>query len=182
MTVLLGAIVFSAAVVVLQAAPAPLLMRLLAVGVGAITFRLAMMDVDTMRISRRVVWGLVAMVLTTVALQAAVSRDLVPTLRSFIGALVLVVPLLGSFLAGRSRGRRTIGLGDVKLAIALGLVVGWFGVWVALVTSILGPSFGAVHLGVHGRARRARSSVPFVPSLCAAYWVALLAATAWSGS
>lgn len=92
------------------------------------------------------------------------------------GALVFAVPLLGSHVASV---RHLPGLGDVKLAGVLGLLVGVvhpllaaYGLTVALV---LGAVFGALRrLG-----GRARGTFAFAPALCLGAMVVLVVGPWW---
>ncbi|MGH3737932.1 MAG: prepilin peptidase, partial [Micromonosporaceae bacterium] len=69
------------------------------------------------------------------------------------------------------------GLGDVKLAGSLGLLLGWQSWATAVVGLALGFALGAMVGVVLVAARRAslRSELPFGPSMLAGAWLAVLA-------
>lgn len=86
------------------------------------------------------------------------------------GVFAVVLPggmLLISELFRLVRGKQGIGMGDIKLAVSLGLVLGWLGgaeVVAFLYLSIIGAVLVALLLMVTGRAKMA-SKIPFGPYL-----------------
>lgn len=108
-------------------------------------------------------------VLVVELLLAAVLDDAWADLRR---SLVFAVVLPGSMLAVSEafrllRGKAGIGMGDVKLAVSLGLVLGWLGgaeVVAFCYLSIIGAVLVALVLLATGRARLA-SKIPFGPYL-----------------
>jgi len=111
-----------------------------------------------------------------------------------IGALLLVpaavegewTPYLTAWLAGLALFTfyfvpvliypRGMGLGDVKLAGVLGLVLGWLGWGEVAVGAFLGFLFGAVVGGVLMVVRRAgrKTKIPFGPFMIAGTLVAIV--------
>ncbi|WP_151772030.1 prepilin peptidase [Streptomyces abyssomicinicus] len=94
------------------------------------------------------------------------------------GALLGAVALAGGFLALHLISPAGMGFGDVKLALAAGAVLGWYG-WGAV---FLGAFLGFLLGGLHGLAlialRRGgrRTEMPFGPCLLLGTYCALLAA------
>lgn len=98
------------------------------------------------------------------------------------GAPPLAASLLGALLAGgglgavrwaysRLRRREGLGLGDVKLAAALGA---WLGPWPLPSVLLLASAFGLVHALAVGARREPSMRVPFGPSLAIAFWLVWL--------
>lgn len=69
-----------------------------------------------------------------------------------------------------------MGFGDVKLALGLGAVLGWYGWSVVVLGTFAGFLFGALYGAVLVIARRAgrKTSIPFGPFLIAGAYVGLL--------
>lgn len=91
------------------------------------------------------------------------------------GAIAFAAPLLGSHLLSK---RNLPGLGDVKLAGVLGLLVGAVHPLLAGYGLVLGLLFGAAH-GLLRRPRGARGAFAFAPALCLGAVVALVAGPWW---
>ncbi len=70
-----------------------------------------------------------------------------------------------------------MGFGDVKLAIGIGAVLGWYGWGTVLVGTFAGFLLGAVYGGALVVARRAgrRTAIPFGPFLITGAYLGLLA-------
>ncbi|ANS70776.1 type IV peptidase [Streptomyces lincolnensis] len=90
--------------------------------------------------------------------------------------------LLGSFALGGSYfvlfllTPRSFGFGDVKLALALGGVLGWYGWAIVMIGTFAGYLFGALYgiaLILAGRASRT-SRIPFGPFLLAGAFAGVL--------
>ncbi|GGX58634.1 hypothetical protein GCM10010321_89330 [Streptomyces chartreusis] len=83
---------------------------------------------------------------------------------ALLGSLLLAACYFVLFLISRG-----FGFGDVKLALVLGAVLGWYGWEIVLIGTFAGYLFGAVYgiaLILTGRANRA-SRIPFGPFLLA---------------
>ncbi len=96
---------------------------------------------------------------------------------AFVRALCAGGVLLGLYLALHLISPAGLGLGDVKLAASLGMVLGWIS-WSALVWgAALGFIIAAlVSLGLLDTRRATRrSDVPFGPSMLAGGWLVILA-------
>ena len=95
-----------------------------------------------------------------------------PILQPTLAATVAALALLGVRVAGQwSKGRPGMGMGDVKLAAALGLLMGWNAMWSLYLGAAFVALFGVVHW-VTGRPLPLE--VPFAPFIAvgwAAAWV-----------
>ena len=94
-----------------------------------------------------------------------------------VGALLGAVAMFLVYLAPALLTRRAMGMGDVKLALALGTVLGASGWQTWFVGVLAGFIAGAVAGLVLLLARRAtlRSRIPYAPAMLVGAWVALLA-------
>lgn len=93
----------------------------------AVACRLVVIDARTHRLPDRIVLPTLAALLVLIAVDALATGDSRALLRAGAGML-----LLGGFYAAlRLVSRAGIGGGDVKLAAAIGLLLGWHG-WAAL--------------------------------------------------
>jgi leader peptidase (prepilin peptidase)/N-methyltransferase len=107
------------------------------------------------------------------ALLAALSRGLLPLFSALTGALVALLLLGGAYRLGKlwpgvAGGQSALGLGDVKLAVFVGALVGWPQVLPTLFLGVLAG--GVVALGIlavhlaRGRYRTG-STMPYGPAL-----------------
>lgn len=141
-------------------------------GLLAIGILLAVIDARTHRLPNRIVLPTLALLLVSAALDAIVTGDAAPLGRGLLGALAL-----GAFYAVlRVSSRSGMGGGDVKLALVIGLLLGWHG-WGAF---LLGASsafvLGAVYalmLLAAGRADR-RTRIAFGPWMIAGAFLGVL--------
>ncbi len=138
----------------------------------AVGIALSMIDIDVKRLPNSLVltsWAVVAGgLLLTAAMEGEWSNLAYAGLGAVcMGAVYLLLALV--YPAG-------MGMGDVKLAVLLGMVLGWFGMAEVVVGFFLGFLLGAVYglaLIAVKRAGR-KSAVPFGPFMIAGAWVALL--------
>ncbi|MBI4948460.1 prepilin peptidase [Candidatus Berkelbacteria bacterium] len=86
-----------------------------------------------------------------------------------IGAITAVVPIL---VLVYPSGEKWMGKGDIKIALALGLLVAYPNVWVMLATAFIGGGLIGAILILTKKAKPT-SAVPFVPFLVAGAIVAL---------
>jgi leader peptidase (prepilin peptidase)/N-methyltransferase len=131
--------------------------------VAVLCVPLGFIDVAVHRLPDRLTMAAYAGALVLIAVAAAVGRDLVGLGWAVVGGLgfaAFCFVLWFAYPAG-------FGLGDVKLALALGTVLGWYG-WVPVV---YGAAAGALVGGVvaaslwaTGRVGR-KDSVPYGPSM-----------------
>lgn len=157
------AVASAAAVVALVVAPPPLVGLMVAIAL-ACSVVAAIVDVQERRVPDALVLGVVAPVVVVLVREATAGHG-VEALVSIAGAIgVMAVPVFVFHLVDPT----SMGFGDVKLAAALGAVVGladWRWGLVALCVAS-----GAT--AVVGVARRARS-MPFAPGLVVGTIVAL---------
>lgn len=138
---------------------------------SALSIVLAAIDLDTHRLPNILVLPAYGVVLTLWALAAITGSDLVSLLRALAGAGIL----FGMYLVLALISPKGMGLGDVKLAGVIGLMLGWFG-WEhvavgALSAFLLGGAFG-ITLIVFRRASRS-SGIPFGPWMLAGAWLGI---------
>lgn len=145
----------------------------------ALGLLLAVIDLREMLLPNRVLLPGTAITAALLALAAAADGDWADLWRALIAGVVCFAVLLGMALLAPAG----LGMGDVKLAALLGLVLGWLG-WPAV---LLGFFLGFVLQAVAGlvllAARRAGRStdLPFGPALLAGSFVAALATGGWAG-
>jgi leader peptidase (prepilin peptidase)/N-methyltransferase len=149
---------------------------------------LAVLDLATFRLPDRLTLPLYPVTIVLLALAAGARHEVTPLLRAAAGMLVL----LAGFAALIALRPGQLGLGDLKLAGSLGLVLGWLG-WRCLLFGVftafaLAALFGLATLlpwrarQAPGRARppalrhRLRAPLPFGPFLVAGGWWAMLLA------
>jgi len=140
---------------------------------AAASIALTAIDLEVRRLPDRIVFPTVLVLVVLFAAASALVGDPWPALRALIGGASLCAFYL--LLLVVSRGG--MGLGDVKLAAALGLAMGWIG-WDALIVGalaafVLGGVLGIALLAAR-RARR-RTAVPFGPWMIAGAWIGIVA-------
>lgn len=124
---------------------------------------LAAIDLDVHRLPDRLTFPLAPLALLITAAASLFTGDWFPLLRAVIAGPVLAAAYLLLLLI--SRGGAGLGLGDVKLAVGLGVLLGWFS-WSAVLSGtltgfVLGGLWAAVLL-VTRRATR-HSYIAFGP-------------------
>ena len=139
---------------------------------AAISIALAAIDVDTHRLPDAIVLPSYLVLGILLVTAAFLVGDIEGAARTAAGAGVLFAGYLGLVLISP----RGMGMGDVKLAGVIGLVLGFSG-WSALgvgtlAAFLLGGIVGVV-LIVLGRARR-NTGIPFGPWMLAGAWVGIL--------
>lgn len=141
---------------------------------AAVSVTLTVIDLQTLRLPNVIVYPSIVVV----GLGLTASVLLSPTTDGWTGILIGSAFTSGAFgLVWLLSGGRAIGLGDVKLAVALGALMGYFGVGVALVGFMAAWVFGATAAVVGmltGLVTRGKP-VPFGPALIVATWFALFA-------
>lgn len=140
---------------------------------AAISLALALIDLDTGRLPNAIVLPAYAVGGVLLGGASIVGSDYVPLLGAAIGAVALGSVYLVISLA-YSGG---MGFGDVKLAGAIGLFLGYLG-WDVLIVGgasafLLGGLFAVVLLV--SRKAGAKTGVPFGPWMLAGAWVGVLA-------
>ncbi|PZE37939.1 A24 family peptidase [Curtobacterium sp. MCPF17_031] len=141
----------------------------------ACSVALALIDLDTRTLPNRIVLPMYPTVALLLGVTALSTGDWGSLLRAVAGSLVLG----GAYLALALTVPRGMGLGDVKLAGVLGLVLAYLG-WGPLAVGafaafLLGGSFG-IGLLLLGRASRS-SGIPFGPWMLLGAWVGAFSGT-----
>lgn len=139
---------------------------------AAITIALTAIDLDTHRLPDAIVlpsYGVLGLILGGAAL---LNGDPAQLARIAAGAGILFIAYLTLALISP----RGMGMGDVKLAGVIGLVLGWAG-WAALAVGalaafLLGGLVGIVLILI-GRARRS-TGIPFGPWMLGGAWAGIL--------
>lgn len=145
----------------------------------AVSVALSLIDLDTHRLPNAVVYPAAVVLLVLLGAVSAVSGDWGALLRGLLGAVVLG----GAYLVLALAVPGGMGLGDVKLAVVLGLVLAYLG-WGPLAVGAFGGFLVggtvAIALVAVGRARMG-SGVPFGPSMLVGAWIGIvLGAPLWS--
>jgi leader peptidase (prepilin peptidase)/N-methyltransferase len=143
---------------------------------GGASIALTAIDLEVRRLPDRIVFPTVLVLAVLFAAASALLGDPWPALRALAGGAALCAFYL--ILLVVSRGG--MGLGDVKLAAALGLAMGWIG-WDALVVGalaafVLGGLFGIALIVARHAGRR--TAVPFGPWMIAGAWIGIVAGPA----
>jgi leader peptidase (prepilin peptidase)/N-methyltransferase len=138
----------------------------------AISVALALIDLDTHTLPNAITYPSYVVLAVLLAGVSALGGDWMPFVRGLIGAAVLGVAYL--VLAVAVPGG--MGLGDVKLAGILGLVLAYLG-WGPLAVGafaafLLGGTFSIVLMVMRKAGRK--SGIPFGPWMLAGAWVGIL--------
>lgn len=138
---------------------------------GALGVAMAYVDVREHRLPDWLTYAAFAGAAGLLAVAALVPGEWGNYGRSWLGALAMVVVFLALALLRPGE----LGLGDVKLAASLGMLLGWIGWAHVVLGGFLGFLFGGVYSLVLVLARRAgrRSQVPFGPFLIGGAVVAI---------
>ena len=137
---------------------------------------IALIDLEHFIVPNRIVFPMLAVSVPLLALAALLQDDWGSLATGVIGALIASNGLLLINLINP----RGMGMGDVKLALLLGLFLGWLGLGHVALGLFLGFLFGAVGgilliaLGIKTR----KDPVPFAPFLAAGAMVAVLVGNA----
>lgn len=141
---------------------------------GAVGAALTLIDIDVHRLPDLIVLPSYPIVFVLLLVPTVVTGQWGSLLRGVLAGLGLFVGYL--VLALVSPGGGGLGLGDVKLAGVLGLLLGWVG-WGPAIVSVLAAfvigGFIAVILLIARRASRS-SHIAFGPSMILGAWVALI--------
>jgi len=138
----------------------------------AITVALALIDIDAHRLPDKIVIPAYAVLAALLTITSAASGDWWALLRGAIGMLVLLSVYFGLAVAVPGG----MGMGDVKLAGVLGLVLAYLGWGPLAVGAFGGFALGAIFaigLLVARRAKRG-SGIPFGPWMLAGAWLGIL--------
>ncbi|MCK7628227.1 A24 family peptidase [Streptomyces sp. RS10V-4] len=133
---------------------------------------LALVDRRVQRLPDVLTLPLAALAATALGAVGWLTGAPAPWLRALLGGLALAVGYLLLFLLNPAG----LGLGDVKLALGLGVALGWYG-WRTLLTgAAAGLLLGAVHAAYLLLVRRAgrRATMPLGPFMITGAFLALL--------
>lgn len=178
----LVALVFGPAVLGADTVPtliAAVLVLLAILYLAAISIALALIDLDVRRLPDRIVLPSIAVLAVLLGAAAILEHDWWALGRAAIG----LAALGGFYLVLAFLVPGGMGLGDVKLAVLLGLALAWLG-WAefavgAIAAFVLGGLFGAALLIA---TRRRGLKVPFGPWMLAGAWVGILVGPwLWAG-
>ncbi|WP_144753364.1 prepilin peptidase [Curtobacterium pusillum] len=138
----------------------------------AITVSLALIDVDTHRLPDKIVLPAYAVLAVLLTATSAASGDWWALVRAGIGMLVLLAVYFALAVAVPGG----MGMGDVKLAGVLGLVLAYLGWGPLAVGAFGGFALGAIFAIGLLAARRAKrgSGIPFGPWMLAGAWLGIL--------
>lgn len=134
---------------------------------------LAVIDLDTQRLPDALVFPLATSGAVLFSAAAALTGDGWSLLRAGIGG----VGLFAAYYAVRFIRPDAMGGGDVKLALALGIFLGWAGWDVLAVGAIAAFALGALFGGALMAARKVdrKGGIPFGPWMIAGAWVGVFA-------
>ena len=134
---------------------------------------LTIIDVRTYRLPNNLTLSAYPIVLLGLMIPAAIFGDW----SAFGRALLAGAALLGLFLILHVINPSGMGLGDVKLAAPMGVLLGWIG-WSTAIAgafiAFLTAALVGLMLMAFGKAGR-KSALPFGPFMLAGAWVAILA-------
>lgn len=151
-----------------HAALVPLLLFIMAMSIA-----LAMIDFDTMRLPNVLVYPTILVTAAYLTVLAAFTGNWDDLATAGLGSLALTAFYFLIHVGTRGRG---LGFGDVKLAIALGLILGWFG-WGALIVGtfaafVVGGIPAAILLAT--KVVKRGTPIPFGPMLLLGAWVGIM--------
>jgi leader peptidase (prepilin peptidase) / N-methyltransferase len=139
----------------------------------AVLVAVSVIDLEHFLVPNRIVYPTVVASVPLLAVAALLGDDGDRFVRALLGALVAA----GGLLVIHLISPRGMGMGDVKLAVLLGLYLGWLSLGHVLLGLLLGFVLGSVvglallATGLRGR----KDHVPFAPFLAAGAVVAVLA-------
>jgi leader peptidase (prepilin peptidase)/N-methyltransferase len=139
---------------------------------GAATLALALIDLDHQLIPNRVLFPALGAGATLLAIGALIDSDLYALLRGVLGAVIYFLILLIVGLAARGG----FGMGDVKLALLLGLFLGYLGWDILVLGSVLAVLLGGIAAVLLLSLTRKKRDTKFAygPYLVVGAWIALI--------
>lgn len=114
---------------------------------GAVSVHLAAIDLDVHRLPDRLMWPLLGWVAAGLALTAVLGAGWEPWWRAMLAGAVCGGGYLMLALLTLLTGSLGLGLGDVKLAGLLGMILGWFGWLSVLIGMYAGILIGGIAAG-----------------------------------
>jgi leader peptidase (prepilin peptidase)/N-methyltransferase len=133
---------------------------------------LSVIDLEHYILPNRIVYPLAGALVVLLAVASLAERDL----GAYVRALAAGAVAFGAFFVLHLISPRSMGFGDVKLALSLGLALGWLGWGEVFLGLFLGFCYGAV-IGVGLivlRYRDRKGHVPFGPFMAAGALTAVL--------
>ncbi len=129
---------------------------------------LAVIDWKVYRLPKRLVYYTLAGVAGGLALAALVEWNWRPLATAALGGVLFANALMFLRLMTRNAGMSLIGFGDVRLAVVLGLLLGWYGLNYVIYGAIAGHLLALlVAIVMSVRQRKLVLHYPFGPSLIA---------------
>jgi leader peptidase (prepilin peptidase) / N-methyltransferase len=130
-------------------------------------------DIERFLVPNRIIAVTLIVCVPLLAVAAAIDGEWDQLVRGLIGAVVAS----GGLLVMNLINPRWMGMGDVKLALVLGLFLGWLSLGHVAVGLFLGFFFGAVGgvLLIATGIRTRKDHIPFAPFLAAGAYVTVLA-------
>ena len=137
---------------------------------------LAVIDWKVKRLPTRLVYFTLAGVTAGLLLAAVLESDWRPLATSAAGAVLFANAFALVYLLGRKVfGMMLVGFGDVRLALVLGLLLGWYGLEWVLYGAIVGNLLVLVlAIATCIRQRKLVLRFSFGPSLIAGAWLAVM--------
>lgn len=162
---------FWVAIVLFFGPIAPMLVPIL-LFFASISVALTMIDFDTMTLPNSIVYPTIVINAVYLTTFAVINGEIDNLARAGLASLILTGFYFIIYIASKGRG---LGFGDVKLAIALGLILGWFG-WGAVIVGtfaafVVGGIPGAILMAA-GVLKKGKP-IPFGPMLLLGAWLGI---------
>jgi leader peptidase (prepilin peptidase) / N-methyltransferase len=134
---------------------------------------LSAIDIETFRLPTPLVYTVLGLVGVSLTVAAGTTHHWGRLVWVAAGALASAGLLLLIVVGTRGRG---MGMGDVRLALVLGAITGWYGPGRAALSLFLGFLAGSViGIGVALKSRRFKGAkMPFGPALILGTWIAII--------
>lgn len=140
--------------------------------IAALSVALIAIDIEHLRLPNAVVLPMLVFTLLYLLMVSYAEQDFSQLISAMQGSALYLGFFVILYVVTSGRG---IGLGDVKLAPALGLMTGWFGFGSSIVGLFAAFGLGglwAIYGLVRGTMNR-KSALPFGPMLIIAAWLAV---------
>jgi len=142
------------------------------VGFAIATVWLSIIDIREQRLPNKIVWPLNIFITAMLGMHALLSN----AMDAYLRALLAGAACFAVFFAMRFFSPSSMGFGDVKLSIAIGLMLGYLS-WTAVVNAILIGFVAAAIFALVGLATKKlqlKGNLAFGPFMLFGAWVALL--------